>query len=106
MLEKFLRQNRKRKDKSDNRKKCHIIFYRKKCRKRYDLQVVKVSLKKAETTDNKIHNVFFFSRIGRKRKTKVNTIDFINIRDGQSFLKNSINPIETKIENDTVKNHD
>ena len=49
---------------------------------------------------------FFFSRIGRKRKTKVNTIDFINIRDGQSFLKNSINPIETKIENDTVKNHD
>ena len=49
---------------------------------------------------------FFFSRIGRKRKTKVNAIDFINIRDEQSFLENNINPIETKIENDTVKKPD
>ena len=34
----------------------------------------------------------------------MNTIDFINIRGQQSFLKNSINPIEIKIENNTVKN--
>ena len=30
-------------------------------------------------TDNKIDNAFF-SRIGRKRKTKMKTLDFINIR--------------------------
>ena len=41
-----------------------------------------------------------FSRIERKRKTKMNTVDFINIRGQQSFLENSSNPIE----NDTVKN--
>ena len=34
----------------------------------------------------------------------MNTIDFINIRGKQSFLENSINPIEIKIENNTVKN--
>ena len=62
-------------------------------------------MKKTETADNKIH-IGFFSRIGRKRKTKVNAIDFINIRDEQSFLENNINPIETKIENDTVKKPD
>ena len=31
-------------------------------------------------TDNKIHNAFFFSRTGRKRKKKMKTLDFINIR--------------------------
>ena len=41
-----------------------------------------------------------FSRIERKRKTKMNTVDFINIRGQQSFLENSSNPTE----NDTVKN--
>ena len=35
----------------------------------------------------------------------MNTIDFINIRAQQSFLENSINPIEIKIESDSVK-HD
>ena len=47
---------------------------------------------------------FFFSRIGRKRKTEKNTVDFYNTRGQQSFLYNSINWIEIKIENDTVKN--
>ena len=34
----------------------------------------------------------------------MNTTDFINLRGQQFFLENSINPIEIKIENDTVKN--
>ena len=46
---------------------------------------------------------FCFSRIGGKRKTKMNTIDFINIRGQQSFLENKSNPIEIKIVNNTVK---
>ena len=54
-------------------------------KKELDLQIVKVSWKKAETTDNKIRNVFF-SKIERKRKTKMNTVDFINIRGQQSFF--------------------
>ena len=54
-------------------------------KKELDLQIVKVSWKKTETTDNKIHNVFF-SKIERKRKTKMNTVDFINIRGQQSFF--------------------
>ena len=33
----------------------------------------------------------------------MNAIDLINMRGHQSFLENSINPIEIKIENDTVK---
>ena len=52
--------------------------------------------------DNKIHNVFF-QRLAKKRKTAMNKIDFINIRAQQSFSENSINPIEIKIENDSVK---
>ena len=39
-----------------------------------------------DTTDNKIQNGFFFSRIGRKRKTEKNTVDFYNIRCQQNFL--------------------
>ena len=40
-------------------------------KKELDLQIAKVSGKKTETTDNKIHNVFFFfSRIGKKKKDK------------------------------------
>ena len=34
----------------------------------------------------------------------MNTVDFINIRGQQKFLKNSINPIEIKIENNAIKN--
>ena len=34
----------------------------------------------------------------------MNTTDFINLRGQQFFLENSINLIEIKIENDTVKN--
>ena len=33
----------------------------------------------------------------------MNTVDFINIRGQQSFLENSINPNEIKIETVTVK---
>ena len=48
-------------------------------KKELTLQIVKVSREKTEATDNKIHNVFF-SRIGKKRRTKMNTIDFIYSR--------------------------
>ena len=34
----------------------------------------------------------------------MNTVDFINIRGQQNLLENSINPIEIKIENNTIKN--
>ena len=34
----------------------------------------------------------------------MNTVDFINIRGQQNLFENSINPIEIKIENNTVKN--
>ena len=34
----------------------------------------------------------------------MNTIDFINIIGQQSLLKNSVNPTEIKIDNDTAKN--
>ena len=43
-------------------------------KKELNLQIVKISGRKTETTDNKFHD--FFSRIGKKRKTKMNTIDF------------------------------
>ena len=57
---KFLGGNWKRKNRFNNGKKLEIIFYIKKCRqKELDLQIVKLSWKKTETTDNKIHNVFF-----------------------------------------------
>ena len=97
-------EKRKNKNRFDSGKNCQIIFYLGKCwEKSLDLQIVKVSGRKTETTDNKIHNVFF-ARIGRNRKTKMNAVDFINIRGLQNLFGNSINPIEIKIENNTVKN--
>ena len=39
-----------------------------------------------------------------EKERQKNTIDFYNTRGQQSFLYNSINWIEIKIENDTVKN--
>ena len=102
MLGRFLWQNGKRKDRFDNRKKYQITFYWKKCWKK---ELKNCESKWEDTTDNKIQNVFFFfSRIGRKRKTEKNTVDFYNTKGQQSFLYNSINWIEIKIENDTVKN--
>ena len=53
-------------------------------KKELDLEIVKVSGRKTETTDNKIH-VFVFKDC-KKRKTKINKIDFINIRCQQSFF--------------------
>lgn len=43
-------------------------------KKELNLQIVKISGRKTETTNNKFHD--FFSRIGKKTKTKMNTIDF------------------------------
>ena len=40
----------------------------------------------------------------KKRRTNLNTIDFIKIKGQQSLLENSIDPIEIKKENSTVKN--
>ena len=71
----------KNKNRFDSRKNCQIIFYLGKCWEKS-----------------------FFAWIGRNRKSKMNTVDFINIRGQQKFLKNSINPIEIKIENNTIKN--
>ena len=34
----------------------------------------------------------------------MNATNFINIRGQQSFLESSINPVEIKVKNDTVKN--
>ena len=72
-------------------------------KKELDLEIVKVSGRKTEPTDNKIHNVFVFKDWEKKRKTKINKIDSINIRGQQSFLENSMNSIKIRIENDMVK---
>ena len=68
------------------RKTPNHFLLRKVPKKKLNLKIVKVSRKKTEM------------------RPKMNTIDFINIIGQQSFLENSINPIEIKIENNTVKN--
>ena len=73
-------------------------------KKELDLEIVKVSGRKTEPTDNKIHNVFVFKDWEKKRKTKINKIDSINIRGQQSFLENTMNSIKIRIEKDKVKN--
>ena len=45
------------------------FFIEKSAKKELDLQTVKVSWKKTETTDNKIHNVFF-QRLKEKVRQK------------------------------------
>ena len=65
-------------------------------KKELNLQIVKISGRKTETTDNKFHD--FFSRIGKKKEDK-NEYN----RLSQGFLENSINAIKIKIENDTLK---
>ena len=46
----------------------------------------------------------FFFKDWKKGKTKMNKIDFINIRGQQSFLENTMNIIKIRIENDMVRN--
>ena len=77
-------------------------FFIEKSAEKKNLQIVKVSGKIQQIIKFKMF--FFFLRIGRKRKTEKNTVDFYNTRGQQSFLYNSINWIEIKIENDTVRN--
>ena len=68
------------------------------------VQIAKVSGQKIETTDQKIHN-FQLTKIGKKRKGRTTTIDFISIRGQQNVEDNvEINPIEIKIENDKIQN--
>ena len=68
------------------------------------VQTAKVSGQKIETTDQKIHN-FQLTKIGKKRKARMTTIDFISIGGQQNFEDDAeINPIEIKIENDKIQN--
>ena len=67
-------------------------------------QTAKVSGQKIETTNQKIHN-FQLTKTGKKRKTRMITIDFISIRGQQNFEDNTeIDPIDIKIENDKIQN--
>ena len=73
-------------------------------RSELSLEIAKVSGKPIETTDKKVHNIQL-AKIGRKRKTGMVTIDFVNIRGQQNFEQEAvINPIEIKIENDRIQN--
>ena len=68
------------------------------------VQIAKVSRQKIETTNQKIHN-FQLTKIGKRRKVRMTTIDFISIRGQQNFEDDAeINPIEIKIENDKIEN--
>ena len=68
------------------------------------VQIAKVSGQKIETTDQKIHN-FQLTKIGKKRKARMTTIDFISIGGQQNFGDDAeINPIEIKKENDKIQN--
>ena len=67
------------------------------------LQIAKVSGKPIEIIDKKLHNIQL-TKIGRKRKAGMATINFTNIISQQNFeLEAMINPIETKIENDRIQ---
>ena len=67
------------------------------------VQIAKISGQKIEATDQKIHN-FQLTKIGKKRKVRMTTVDFISIR-GQQNLEDEaeINPVEIKIERDKIK---
>ena len=68
------------------------------------IQIVKVSRQKIETMDQKIYN-FQLTRIGKKRKARMTTFDFISIRGQQNFEDNAeINLIEIEIENGKIQN--
>ena len=56
------------------------------------IQIAKVSGQKIETKDQKINNLQLM-KIGKKRKARVTTIDFITIRAQQNFEDDAgINP--------------
>ena len=68
------------------------------------VQIAKVSRQNIETADQKIH-IFHFTKIGKKRKSRMTTTDFISIRGQQNFEDDvEINPVEIKIENDKIQN--
>ena len=68
------------------------------------VQIAKVSRQNIETADQKIHN-FHFTTIGKKRKSRMTTIDFTSIRGQQNFEDDvEINPVEIRIENDKIQN--
>ena len=50
----------------------------------------------------KVHK-FQLTKIGKKKKTQMTTVDFISVRDQQNFEDDAvINPVEIKIENDKI----
>ena len=63
------------------------------------IQITKVSGKEIQTTDNN----FQITKIGKKRKQKINVVDFISVHGQQQFEENGkINSIEIKIENEKI----
>ena len=80
-------------------------FFMKKSTEKSELlvQIEKVSREKIKKTDQNEHN-FWLTKIGKKRKARMTTIDFISTRGQQNFEDNAeINPTEIKIENDKSK---
>ena len=71
-------------------------FFIKKLMEKSELsvQIAKLSEKKIETTDQKVHN-FQLTKFGKKRKARMTTIGFISIRGQQNFEDDAeINPVE------------
>ena len=50
------------------------------------LQIDKVSRKEIQTIDSKVHN-FQITKISKKRKQKMNIVDFISVRRQEQFEK-------------------
>ena len=68
------------------------------------VQIAKASEKNVETTDQKVHN-FQLTRIRKKWKQKMTTVDLISIRGQQNFEDEAkTNPKEIKLENDNIQN--
>ena len=66
------------------------------------LKITKASRKEIQTTDNKVHN-FHITKIGKRRKQKMNVVDFVSISRQQQFEENAeINQIKIKIENEKI----
>ena len=68
------------------------------------VQIAKARGQKIETMDQKIHN-FQLTKIRKKRKARMRTIDFISIRGQQNFKDDAeMNPVEIKIEDNKIQN--
>ena len=81
-------------------------FFIKKLTEKSELlvQIAKVSEKRIETANQKVHT-FQLTMIGKKRKARITTVDFISIRGQQNFEDEAkINLIEINIENDKIQN--